>query len=47
MLALYKLLLKIKNDGEAKAPSFDHAMGDPIEEDIIVKKTFVIVSFKI
>jgi len=31
----------IRKNGEAKAPSFDHAIGDPIEEDIVVKKTFV------
>eukprot|EP01121_Diplochlamys_sp_Union-15-3_P022326 TRINITY_DN9460_c0_g1_i1.p1 TRINITY_DN9460_c0_g1~~TRINITY_DN9460_c0_g1_i1.p1 ORF type:complete len:168 (+),score=39.06 TRINITY_DN9460_c0_g1_i1:162-665(+) len=41
--ALYNLLYKIKTEGEAKAPSFDHKVGDPVEEAIEIKKSHQIV----
>jgi len=34
--ALLQLLQKIKNEGRARAPSFDHKVGDPVENDIEV-----------
>jgi len=37
------LLQKIRQDGEAKAPSFDHTVGDPIEDDIIISKHHKII----
>jgi len=33
-LGLEKLLLEIRKNGEAKAPSFDHAIGDPVHDAI-------------
>ena len=35
-LAFYNLLLEVKKNNFGKAPSFDHKIGDPIENDIII-----------
>jgi len=40
---LLNLLKKIRETGEAKAPSFDHSVGDPVEDDIPVNKSHTIV----
>jgi pantothenate kinase len=34
--AFFKLLKQLKENNSGKAPSFDHKIGDPIEEDIII-----------
>ncbi len=37
------LLSKINNEGEAKAPSFDHHVGDAVEDDIVITKDHKLV----
>eukprot|EP01111_Echinosteliopsis_oligospora_P001217 TRINITY_DN1172_c0_g1_i2.p1 TRINITY_DN1172_c0_g1~~TRINITY_DN1172_c0_g1_i2.p1 ORF type:complete len:151 (+),score=23.87 TRINITY_DN1172_c0_g1_i2:684-1136(+) len=37
------LLQSVKEKGEGKAPSFDHKVGDPIEDDIVITKQNKIV----
>lgn len=37
---LLHLLKKIKSEGNAKAPSFDHSAKDPKEDDIEIRKTY-------
>eukprot|EP01080_Neovahlkampfia_damariscottae_P008378 gene8378-203_t len=35
-LAFYNTLLNLKKNNSGKVPSFDHKLGDPIEEDITI-----------
>eukprot|EP01118_Nematostelium_gracile_P006092 TRINITY_DN1948_c0_g2_i2.p1 TRINITY_DN1948_c0_g2~~TRINITY_DN1948_c0_g2_i2.p1 ORF type:complete len:226 (+),score=57.49 TRINITY_DN1948_c0_g2_i2:80-757(+) len=37
------LIKRIRTDGTAKAPSFDHSVGDPVEDDIVIEKNHSIV----
>lgn len=38
---LLNVLRDVRERGEAKAPSFDHAKGDPLEGDISIEQGFV------
>lgn len=40
---LFNCLKKLRNQGSVNAPSFDHGVGDPIEDDIIVSSQHKVV----
>ncbi|XP_065047341.1 putative uridine kinase C227.14 isoform X2 [Musa acuminata AAA Group] len=44
---LLKCLLSLRNEGSTYAPSFDHGVGDPVEDDVFVSSEFLDIDINV